>query len=222
VQRAAENAINPQQQSGYDLDEYCQGVEDPLAEGDWRCQDAYWRNSMNNEIGAALRAEAEYEAIRDELRYQRQILATSDGYLPAFDKNGRVITPSGTIGAVVEDTKTLANKLLAAAQNPGELLSGVVFSLVNRGINSLASKAAGLVEDAVDQTVGKAVTEINRAAGDLGGVLRTVDGYILTADGYATEANHQAQQFQNLQNQANSSTDAPPAALNVHEQGHGQ
>jgi hypothetical protein len=167
---------------------------------------------MNNSYGAALRAESEYEAIREELRYQKQIEATSTGYLGAKDKQGNIITPSGTIGAVVNDAKTLANKIVAAAQNPSELVSGVVFALVNRGINSLATKAANLVEDTIDKTVGKAVDEIIKVSGDVGKVLKTVDGYILKADGYLTEANYQAQQLNNLKKNANTSTPAPPSA----------
>jgi hypothetical protein len=212
VEQAARNALERNEEA-YDLDEYCRNVRDPLREGDWRCQDAYWSNPLNNQTGAALRAESEYEAIREELRYQRQIMATSDGFLPAFDRNGRVITPSGTIGAVVNDARTLATKVIAAAENPQELVSGVVFALVNRGINTLATKAAGLVEDAVDKTVGKAVDEIIKVSGDVGKVLRTVDGYILTADGYVTEANYQNQQLNNLRQNANRTTPAPPSPL---------
>ncbi len=212
VEAAARDAIKVREEA-YDLDEHCSSVTDPLREGDWRCQDAYWSNPLNNQTGAALRAEAEYEAIREELRYQRQIIATSDGYLPAFDKNGRVVTPSGTIGAVVNDAKTLANKVIAAAENPAELVSGVVFALVNRGINSLANKASNLVEDVVDKTVGSAVDEIIKVSGDAGKVLRTVDGYILTADGYVTEANYQTEQYNNLRRNANTNTTPPPAPL---------
>lgn len=198
----------------YDLNEYCADPERSLREGDMRCLDAWKNNPANNPYGSALRAEYEYQRVRDEIRYQRQIMATSSGFLPNVDpRTGQIIAPSGTVAAVYNDAKTLASKIITAAQNPGELVSGVVFALVNRTINTIATKAAGAVEDVVDKTVGKAVTEITRISGDVGNVLRTVDGYILTADGYITEAGYQAEQYNQLQQQANSSTAPPPNPL---------
>ena len=199
---------------GYDLNEYCGDVEQTLKlgrEGLFLCLDAWKKNPLNNPYGASLIAEQEYQRVYDEIRYQRQIMATSSGFTPGIDpKTGQVTTPSGTIAAVYNDAQTLATKVLAAAQNPQELVSGVVFALINRGINTIANKAAGAVESVVNKTVGKAVTEINKVAGDTGKVLRTVDGYILKADGYVTEAGYQAEQYNQLKQQANSSTKAPP------------
>lgn len=210
----ARNAALNKKNYKYDLNEYCFDPETALYEGDLRCIDAWKNNPANNPYGSALRAEYEYQRVRDEIRYQRQIMATSSGFLPGTDpKTGQIIAPSGTIAAVYNDAKTLANKVLAAAQNPQELVSGVVFALVNRTINTIASKAAGAVEDVVDKTVGKAVTEINKVAGDVSKVLRTVDGYILTADGYITEAGYQAEQYNALKNQANANTAPPPSPL---------
>ena len=198
----------------YDLNEYCADPEAALKQGDLRCLDAWRNNPANNPYGAALRAESEYQRIRDDIRFQRQIMATSSGFLPGTDpKTGQIVTPSGTVSAVYNDAKTLANKILAAASNPAELASGVVFALVNRTINTMAAKAAGAVEDLVDKTVGKAVTEINKISGEVGKTLRTVDGYILTADGYLTEAGYQAEQAKALKNQVNSNTPAPPSPL---------
>lgn len=194
----------------YDLDQFCKNADKAFTEGDWRCMDAMYSNPANNVYGASLRAEAEYMAMRDEIRYQRQVLATSSGFLPSVDARGNVVAPSSSIGALFNDANTLANKIIAAANNPEELVSGVVFALVNRSINTLAYKAAGAVESVIDKTVGKAVTEINRLAGDVGNTIRTVDGYILTANGYITEAGYQAEQLNALQQNANTSTTPPP------------
>lgn len=195
----------------YDLNEYCRDPEAALRSGDLRCLDAWRNNDANNPYGAALRAESEYQRIRDEIRFQRQVTATSTGFLPNVNpRTGQVVAPSGTIMAVYNDAQTLANRILAAAQNPAELASGVVFALINRTINTIALKAAGAVENVVDRTVGRAVTEINRISGDIGSVLRTVDGYILTADGYITEAGYQAEQASKLRQQVNRNTQAPP------------
>lgn len=208
------NTVVNKKTYAYDLNEYCANPERSLREGDLRCLDAWKNNPVNNPYGAALRAEYEYQRVRDEIRFQRQIMATSSGFLPNVDpKTGQVITPSGTIAAVYNDAKTLANKIVAASQNPQELVSGVVFALVNRTINTIATKAAGAVEGVVNKTVGKAVTEINKVSGDVGKVLKTADGYILTADGYITEAGYQAEQYNNLKNQANSATTPPPSPL---------
>lgn len=214
LQESIKNRVVTKKTYAYDLNEYCTNPETSLREGDMRCLDAWKNNSANNPYGAALRAEYEYQRVRDEIRYQRQIMATSTGFLPSTDpRTGQVITPSGTVAAVYNDAKTLASKIVTAAQNPAELASGVVFALVNRTINTIASKAAGTVESVVDKTVGKAVTEINRISSDASNVLRTVDGYILTADGYITEAGYTNEQYNQLKAQANSTTNAPPSPL---------
>jgi hypothetical protein len=211
LQANVKNSVVNKKNYAYDLNEYCADADRSLREGDLRCIDAWKKNPVNNPYGAALRAEAEYQRVYDELRYQRQIMATSSGFKPGVDpKTGNIITPSGTIAAVYNDAKTLANKIVTAAQNPGELVSGVVFALINRGINTIATKAAGAVENLVDKTVGKAVDEISDISKDVGKVLKTADGYILTADGYITEAGYQAEQYNQLQQQANSNTEAPP------------
>ncbi len=201
----------------YDLNERCNNPEQAFKEGSeglFACIDAWKNNPANNPYGAALLAEGEYRRVRDEIRFQRQIMATSSGFLPNVDpKTGQILAPSGTVAAVYNDAKTLASKIITAANNPAELASGVVFALVNRTINTIAYKAAGAVESVVDKTVGKAVTEINRISGDVGNVLRTADGYILTADGYITEAGYQAEQYNKLQQQANATTEAPPRPL---------
>lgn len=215
IESTARNAVINKSTYAYDLNEYCgKDPETSLREGDLRCLDAWKNNPANNPYGAALRAEYEYQRVRDEIRYQRQIMATSSGFLPNVDpRTGQIITPSGTISAVYNDAKTLAGRIITAAQNPAELASGVVFALVNRTINTIASKAAGAVENVVDRTVGRAVTEINRISGDVGNILRTADGYIITADGYISEAQYNAEQYNQLQQEANSSTEAPPNPL---------
>lgn len=199
----------------YDLNEYCRpSVEEGLKRGDPVCLDAWRRNPANNPYGAALRAEYEYQRVYNEIRFQRQLMALDDGFQPGVDpRTGQIVTPSSSVAALYNDAKTLGSKILAGAQNPAELASGVVFALVNRSINTIASKAAGAVEDLVDRTVGRAVTEINRVSGDIGNVIRTVDGYILTADGYITEAGYQAEEAARLRQQVNSNTQAPPAPV---------
>jgi hypothetical protein len=198
----------------YTLNEYCRDPERSLHEGDLRCLDAWRSNPANNPYGARLLAEEEYRRVYEEIRYQRQVQANSSGILGTVDpKTGKISAPAGTVEAVYNDSVTLVNKIITNAKNPAELASGVALALANRAINSIASKAAGAVESLVDKTVGKAVTEINRLAGDASNILRTADGYILTADGYVTEAGYQREQISKARQGINQSTPAPPGAV---------
>lgn len=202
----------------YTFDQYCSSAS-RLNEGDLRCLQAYIDSPANNPFGAELLAEREYRSAYNELRYQRQIQLTSSGFLPRTDSQGNITTPSSSVEALYNDSRKLANDVLTGAQNPAELASGVVLALINRSINTLAYKAAGAVTDVVNNTVGKAVDQINKVAGDAGKYIKTADGYVLTVDGYVTESGYQADQLNQLKQQTNTQTPAPSPALPADMQG---
>jgi hypothetical protein len=211
--RALRSATNQMQtDEKYTFNDLCSSV-DKLKEGDLRCLRAYVASPANNPFGAEILAERQYRDAYNELRYQRQIELTSSGFVGRRDSRGNVVVPSSSVEALYNDSKTLANRILAAAQNPQELISGVITAVINRSINALAYKAAGAVEDVINNTVGKAVDQINHIAGDVGRYIRTADGYVLTVDGYLTEAGFQADQLNQLKRDANTQTPPPPSPL---------
>jgi hypothetical protein len=86
-----------------------------------------------------------------------------------------------TIGQMVADAQDVGNKLIAASQNPAELASGVIVSLVNKTITSTIQKGIGKVQaniqreiKNVDQQISGQVKEINKALGPAAGFVKDV------------------------------------------------
>ena len=177
VRGAIENQTTPQ----YNLEEYTPSPEAMFAEGDIRAFNAFISNAANNPFGYNIVAQ---EAYRDRLNTETEIAkikATASGFLPA-EKGGKVITPAATIEAVVSDVKTLGNKVIAAAENPSELVSGVIAGMVNQTINNLIQRGIGKVQaniqreiNNVNYQVAKTLQEVNQTVGPAGQFIRTVN-----------------------------------------------
>jgi hypothetical protein len=144
----------------YNLEEYTPSPEAMFAEGDWRAFNAFFSNPANNPYGYSLQAEKVYQ---EKLAMEQQaatVKALSSGFLPA-ESNGTVITPAGAIEAVVADVSTLGNKVIAAASNPTEFLSGVVSAMANRMISNLIQRGVGQVQSNIQREVGNVSREVN-------------------------------------------------------------
>lgn len=152
--------------STFDLDQYSASPTVMFQEGDWRALNAFFSNPANNPFGYSLMAEQAYSSrLAMEQEIQRT-MAQSSGYLPAIS-GGRVVTPAGAIAAVTNDIKTLGNRIIAAANNPGEFLSGVIVSFVNRTVNSLVQRGIGEVQATIQREVGSVVSQVNGAISEV-------------------------------------------------------
>lgn len=168
VEQAKRATVDKNVMPTYDLDQY--GGIEAVGEGDMRAFNAYFSNPANNRPGYIIAAE---EAYQNKLSSEVEIAklkAQSSGYLPV-EKNGRVVTPAGAIEAVTNDVKTLGNKIIAAATNPAEFLSGVVVAMVNKTVNNLIQTGIGKVQANIEQAVGNVNGQISAALKDATGTL---------------------------------------------------
>lgn len=146
--------------STYNLEEYTPNPEAMFAEGDWRAFNAFFSNPANNPYGYSLQAERVYQEKLAMEQQEATVKALSSGFLPA-ESNGTVVTPAGTIEAVVGDVSTLGNKVIAAASNPTELLSGVVAGVANKLISNLVQRGVGQIQSNIQREIGNVSREVN-------------------------------------------------------------
>lgn len=154
----------------YNLDEYTSDPERMFREGDWRAFNAFFSNPANNPYGYALQAERVHHNVLAQKQQAAAIEAQSSGFIAAR-QGGRIVTPAGSIEAALNNIQDIPNRIIAAASNPGELLSGVVSGVANRMVTTLIQTGIGMVESKIYQ----AVSSVDRAVmGSTGGALRTL------------------------------------------------
>lgn len=141
------------------LEEYTPSPETMFAEGDFRAFNAFVSNPANNPYGYSLQAEQAYQNKLAQEQQAAAIEATSSGFV-ANKKGGRVVTPAGAIEAVVADVSTIGNKIIASADNPGQLLSGVVSGMANKMISNLIQKGIGEVQTNIRREMGGVSSQV--------------------------------------------------------------
>jgi len=136
--------------SRYDLDQY--GGVNALARGDARAFHAFFRNPMNSPYGYTSEAVQMYQ---EQLQAEQTVAATkalSSGFLPK-EQGGRVMSPAATIQAATTNAQNLGNNILAAAQNPGEILSGVIVAMANKMVTNLIQKGVGEIQSKIKKEI---------------------------------------------------------------------
>jgi len=161
------------------LDEYIPSPEQMFAEGDWRAFNAFFTNPANNPYGYALQTEQAYQQKLAMEQQQAMIKAsTAGGYLPK-QNNGMIVTPAGTIQHMVGNVTTLANQVIAAAQNPAELAAGVITAMANRVIGNLIQRGVGEVQANIQREIGNVDRAIfmygNQQSQQFGASVRFID-----------------------------------------------
>ena len=121
-------------------------------------------NPMNNPIGASMVAEEVRNRTLSENVEIQKVKALSSGFIPK-EVNGQVITPAGTFEAMVASTKTLPNLVLASAENPGELVGGLVSSFANRAISNLVQVGIGKAQSKILGNFGGVGNQVARTLG---------------------------------------------------------
>ena len=145
-----------------------------------------FNKSANNPIGIALLAEGTYNAEYERTLREQEIKAQSSGFLPGTDKDGNIITPAGSIESLVNDVTTLGNKIIVGADNPGEFLSGVVVSVVNRTVSNLVQKGVGDIQNKIRR-------EIINVDRQIGGELNKVQSVVGPGAAFIDEVNQRTQ-----------------------------
>jgi hypothetical protein len=124
-----------------------------IEEGDLRAISCMVASEKNNPIGISLAAEAAYDAEYQRKAQEQIVKAQSSGYSPAIDKEGNIITPSGSIQNLVDNVTKLGYDTITGATNPGEFLSGVVVSVVNRSVSNLVQRGVGEVQGKIRREI---------------------------------------------------------------------
>ena len=123
----------------YSLDQVCPDPSGSLAQGDYRCFSEIMK-PQNNPRGIPLLTEQKYteEMLKNQLIAQTQAGIT--GYRPQTNAQGLVVTPPQTIADIVSTIQTLPANAIALAQNPSELVTGIIQTYVNSLIQKTLSK----------------------------------------------------------------------------------
>lgn len=141
-----------------------------LQNGDLRAFAAL-NESGSNPYGYMLQAQGYQMGVREQAQTAAQVKAMASGYKGVEDQNGNTILPSSTISLMVADSQNIGNNIIASAQNPEELISGVVTSLVNRTISNLVQNGVGQVQANLQRQV---IGENSRVSNQLGVVKDTL------------------------------------------------
>lgn len=149
----------------YNLDEYTADPQTMFAEGDWRAFNAFFSNPANNPYGYALQAERVHQNVLTQKQQAAAIEAQSSGFISAR-QGGRIVAPAGAVGAALNNVQDIPNKIIAAASNPTELLSGVISGMANRMVSTLIQRGVGEVQ----VNIQRSTSGVYRStAGTLGG-----------------------------------------------------
>lgn len=138
-----------------------------LAKGDLKALSALLAKPTNNPYGLSLTVESMVATEQNRLAEIQKMKATSTGYKPV-EKNGLTVLPGSTVGTLVANTQDTVSKVIAAANNPQELIGGVVSGMANRMITSMMGKVTSEIQTkigAVDRQISSQVKEINKALG---------------------------------------------------------
>lgn len=130
-------------------------------------------NPMNNPMGASMVSEELYHRTLSENEEIQKVKAISSGFIPK-EVNGQVITPAGTFEAMVASAKTLPNLVIANAENPSELVGGLVSSFANRAISNLVQVGIGQVQSKILGNFGGLGNQVARTLG--GGLISSGPG----------------------------------------------
>lgn len=115
-----------------DIQQYASDPSQMFAQGNWRGFNAFISNPANNPFGLTLIAQSVNEALREQFRGEAASrYAAGKGYADV-EKNGQIVTPGSTIASIQEGAKNLGNQIIAAAQNPAEVISSVLAKIVTK------------------------------------------------------------------------------------------
>lgn len=116
--------------------------------------------SGSDPIGYSLRAERFLMEESAKNQQEAQVKAMASGYKGVTDKYGNTILPGSTISQMVSNTQDMSNKIIAASQNPSELVGGVIASLANRMITSAIQNGLGDIQSKILREVSSVDNQI--------------------------------------------------------------
>lgn len=155
----------------FNLDSFTKNPETLFREGDFRGLNAFFSNPMNNPFGYTLTASTYYASKMTQEMELAKTEAQSSGFIGKKD-GGRTIAPAATIESMMSGVQNIGNDMIAAAENPGAFLSGVVGAVVNKAVTGIIQKGIGKVQANiqrevrnVDNQIMGAVNQVDRELG---------------------------------------------------------
>lgn len=155
----------------YDLGDYVATPTDLFENGNYRAFNALISNPYNNPYGFSMMAQSQYATTFARQQETARTMAQSSGFKCKM-QSGACVTPAATISDMVSNAQNIGNNMIAAAQEPGQLLSGVVNAVVNKAMTSLIQKGIGQVQSTLQRELRKVDTQVagalNKANQQLG------------------------------------------------------
>lgn len=165
----------------YTLDQVCPDPSGSLSRGDYRCFSEIMK-PQNNPRGIPLITEQKYFQENTKNQAIAQTQAGITGYKPQTNTKGLVVTPPQTISDIVSAVQTLPARALAIAQNPSELITGVIQTYVNSLIQQTLSKVGlGPVGASFAKNLG------NELSRESGAIIEENIGDMFNTDGSGTD-----------------------------------
>lgn len=120
-----------------DLRNYVSDPSQMFSTGNWRAFSSFVSNPANNPFGFSLMAQEEYHA--EEIKNQKlaEVQGVSYGGFKAVTSGGMITTPGSTIKDIQSQTLDLGNKIVAAADDPEEVIVAVVNKVVNEAFSGI-------------------------------------------------------------------------------------
>lgn len=144
-----------------DLRNYVSDPSQMFSTGNWRAFSSFVSNPANNPFGFSLLAQEEYHA--EEIKNQKlaEIQGVSYGGFKAVTSDGVVTTPGSTIKDIQSQTLDLGNKIVAAADDPEEVIVAVVNKVVNEAFSGIGRQISSTIRNytrEANQSVSKATS----------------------------------------------------------------
>lgn len=121
-------------------------------------------NPMNNSIGASFQAKEMFYTTLSEREEIQKVKAQASGFIPK-EKDGKVVAPSALLEGMVVKVKTMATDVITAAENPEELVVGVISSYANQIITRTIQQGLGKVEAVIAKKFGDVGVQVAREIG---------------------------------------------------------
>lgn len=136
----------------YTLDSYCNNPNQLFYEGDYRCLNALFSNPANNPFGYTFATTAFYAKQMTKEIERVKTEAQSSGFI-GKKQNGQTVAPAATIENMLSDAQNIGNNIMAAAQNPGQLVGSIIGNVLSKYITNMIQKGVGKVQANIQREV---------------------------------------------------------------------
>lgn len=99
-----------------------------------------------------------YQQNQEKIAFAQSI--AYEGY-KGTTRNGQVITPGSLISQTMANVEDLGNKVIAAAENPAQVISSVVANVITQAALTGIGAASSIVDKQVNQVTDKAMNKVN-------------------------------------------------------------